>query len=235
MQVVNDDLDLTLYEDSSELVNATARQTLELVAKQLIDNGVCHIALTGGSLGEAFSRRLIELLNSRPNDFAGLHIWFSDERFTTSNSPLLNSRPVRDGLNNSTVTVHEVMSSDNGASVYEAADRYVAQLRGVKMDLCILGLGPDGHVASLFPMHWSSQATDAAIAVADSPKPPAERVSFSMAFINSSDQVWIIASGKIKAAAARAVLEADLSVPAGHVQATRLTRLLLDTEAFSHR
>ena len=102
------------------------------------------------------------------------------------------------------------------------------------MDVCILGLGFDGHVASLFPMHWNWQETRAAIAVADSPKPPAERVSFSMAFINSSDQVWIIASGKIKAAAAKAVLEADTSLPAGHVEAAGLTRLLIDNEAFSN-
>ena len=105
---MNEILDLTLYEESSELVNATAREMLELVAQQLIDKGVCHIALTGGSLGEAFSHRLVELLNSRPNDFAGLHIWFSDERFTTSDSPLRNSRPVHDGLQNSEIFVHEV-------------------------------------------------------------------------------------------------------------------------------
>ena len=230
---MRNNFELTLYEDSAELVVGTANEAMQVIARLLAEKKIFHIALTGGPLGTEFAEKLVELMNGA-GDLAGLNIWFSDERFDIADSPLRNSRPVRDGLNNSSVTVHEVMSSDGGVSVYEAAGSYVAQLRGIKMDLCILGLGFDGHVASLFPMHWDSQATDAAIAVADSPKPPAERVSFSMAFINSSNQVWIIASGKIKAAAAKAVLEADTSVPAGLVEAAGLTRLLLDNEAFSN-
>lgn len=224
--------ELTLYEDSAELVVGTANEIMQAIARLLAEKKVLHIALTGGPLGTEFAEKLVKLMNGA-GDLAGLNIWFSDERFDTADSPLRNSRPVRAGLNNSTVTVHEVMSSDGGANVYEAAHSYDAQLRGVKMDICILGLGFDGHVASLFPLHWNSQAAESAIAIVDSPKPPAERVTFSMAFINSSDQVWIIASGEIKAAAARAVLEADLSVPAGHVQGTGLTRLILDKEAFN--
>ncbi len=230
---MRNNFELTLYEDSAELVVGAANEAMEMIARLLAEKKVFHIALTGGPLGTEFAQRLVTTINST-GDLTGLNIWFSDERFDTADSPLRNSRPVRDGLNNSTVTVHEVMSSEGGVSVYEAADSYVAQLRGVTMDLCILGLGFDGHVASLFPMHWDSQAADAAIAVADSPKPPPERVSFSMAFINASDQVWIIASGKIKAAAAKAVLEADTSVPAGHIEAAGLTRLFLDNEAFSN-
>ena len=229
---MRENFELTLYEDSAELVHAATNKAMELIVSQLAEKRVFHIALTGGELGNEFAEKLVELLNNA-GDLTGLNIWFSDERFNTTDSPLRNSRPVRDGLKNSSVMVHEVESTDSGMNVSEAADTYKAQLHGVKMDLCILGLGFDGHVASLFPMHWDSKATDAAIAVADSPKPPAERVSFTMAFINSSDQVWIIASGKFKAAAAKAVIDADTSVPAGHVKASGLTRLLLDNQAFS--
>jgi 6-phosphogluconolactonase len=224
--------ELSIYEDSAELVVGAANEAMEMISRLLAEKKVFHIALTGGPLGTEFAEKLVELLNGA-GDLAGLNIWFSDERFDTADSPLRNSRPVRDGLKNSSITVHEVASTEGGMNVYEAAGAYKAQLHGVKMDICILGLGFDGHVASLFPMHWNWQATEAAIAVADSPKPPPERVSFSMAFINSSDQVWIIASGEIKAAAAKAVLEADQSVPAGHVKATGLTRLFLDKAAFS--
>lgn len=226
-------LELALYEDSTELVSVGVSQLIEAISKQLAEKKVFHLALTGGPLGTEFAQKLVELIN-RAGDLTGLNIWMSDERFDTTNSPLRNSRPVRDGLNNSSVTFHEVGSTDGGMNVYEAANSYETQLRGIKMDVCILGLGFDGHVASLFPMHWNWQETRAAIAVADSPKPPAERVSFSMAFINSSDQVWIIASGKIKAAAAKAVIDADTSLPAGHVEAAGLTRLLIDNEAFSN-
>jgi 6-phosphogluconolactonase len=70
------------------------------------------------------------------------------------------------------------------------------------------------------------------IAITDSPKPPAQRVSFSIPFINTSAQVWIIAAGAEKAAAVTQVLEADLTVPAGHVMGAELTRLIVDAAAF---
>jgi len=100
------------------------------------------------------------------------------------------------------------------------------------MDICVLGLGPDGHVASLFPHHWDPHVKARAIAITDSPKPPAERVSFSMDFINASSQVWIIAAGESKAIAVSQVLEGDRDIPAGNVQGRELTRLIVDSEAF---
>ena len=231
---MSEDFNLSLYSDVAELVTATASEAMELIALHLLGKGVCHIALTGGELGADFARELVELINNS-GDLTGLNIWFSDERFAASDSPLRNSRPVHGGLQNSSVSVHEVASTNDGVSLFEAAASYDAEIREVKMDLCVLGLGPDGHVASLFPHHWDPQEKARAIAITDSPKPPAERVSFSMAFINSSAQVWIIAAGKVKADAVRQVLEADTSVPAGHVRAVQLTRLFVDSEAFSNK
>ena len=228
---MNDDLDLTLYADAAELVEIATAEAMDHIATNLLDKGSSHIALTGGTLGGQFAQRLVERINSAV-DLSGLHIWFSDERFDLANSAARNSRPVRDGLNNPSVKVHEVNSSDDGSTVQTAAFAYESELRDVTMDICVLGLGPDGHVASLFPHHWNQNATGKAIAIVDSPKPPAERVSFTMPFINSSHQVWIIAAGETKAIAVTQVLEADQSVPAGHVMATELTRLIADTEAF---
>ena len=230
---MRENLELTLYADAAELVVVVAKEAIDAISHRLNEKGICHFALTGGSLGNEFAKKLVENINNS-GDLTGLNIWFSDERFDSADSPLRNSRPVRDGLINASVAVHEVKSTDDGMNVDEAAADYVAELRGLKMDICVLGLGPDGHVASLFPNHWNPESRDSAIAIADSPKPPDERVSFSMAFINSSEQVWIIASGVHKAAAVKEVLAADVSVPAGHVQAAGLTRLLVDTAAFSH-
>jgi 6-phosphogluconolactonase len=228
---MNDDLDLTLYADAAELVEIATAEAMELIATNLLEKGVSHIALTGGTLGGQFASRLIERINTAA-DLTGLHIWFSDERFDSVDSSARNSRPVHDGLKNDTVTVHEVNSSDDGSTVQTAAISYENELRDVIMDICVLGLGPDGHVASLFPNHWNQNATGKAIAIVDSPKPPSERVSFTMPFINSSRQVWIIAAGEAKATAVTRVLEADPAVPAGHVMAAELTRLIADTEAF---
>ena len=222
---------LTLYNDVAELVSATATEAMETISLHLLEKGVCHVALTGGSLGADFARELVERINNS-GDLIGLNIWFSDERFEAAGSELRNAKPVCDGLKNSSVMVHDVKSTDDGFSVSDAAAGYDADLGGIEMDLCVLGLGSDGHVASLFPHHWDPQERARAVAITDSPKPPAERVSFSMNFINTSSQVWIIAAGESKAIAVSQVLEGDRDIPAGHVQGRELTRLFVDREAF---
>ena len=229
---MNEDLDLTMYADGAALISATVVEALEIIWMHLAEKGTCHIALTGGTLGGQFAEALVEKLNTSAKDLKGLHIWFSDERFDTAESPLRNSQPVRTGLTNTSVLVHEVKSTDDGVNVIEAAAAYEAELREITMDICILGLGPDGHVASLFPNHWDATITGRAIPITDSPKPPPQRVSFSMDFINKSGQVWIIATGEAKAPAVTQILEADRSIPAGHVMAAQLTRLIVDAEAF---
>jgi len=229
---MNEDLDLTMYADGAALISATVVEALEIIWMHLAEKGTCHIALTGGTLGGQFAEVLVEKLNTSAKDLKGLHIWFSDERFDTAESPLRNSQPVRTGLTNTSVLVHEVKSTDDGVNVIEAAAAYDAELREITMDICILGLGPDGHVASLFPNHWDATITGRAIPITDSPKPPPQRVSFSMDFINKSGQVWIIATGEAKAPAVTQILEADRSIPAGHVMAAQLTRLIVDAEAF---
>ena len=229
---MNEDLDLTLYADAAQLVSAASHEAMEIIATHLADKANAHIALTGGSLGADFAHALVERLNTQQGDLTGLHIWFSDERFDTADSPLRNSEPVRIGLKNPSVTVHNVKSTDDGVDVIAAAAAYEAELRDITMDICILGLGPDGHVASLFPNHWDPTLSAHAIPITDSPKPPAQRVSFSMSYINNSDQVWIIATGASKAPAVTQILEGDRSIPAGHVMAAKLTRLIIDPEAF---
>ena len=228
---MNENLDLTLYQDQAELIEVATTQALEMIVLKLRAKGGAHVALTGGTLGEAFAKVLAQKINAA-GDLTGLNIWFSDERFCESESPLRNSATLVGELKNSSVIVHQIKASDGDLTVQTAAAAYNAELQYVSMDICVLGLGPDGHVASLFPKLWDHNAKDKVIAVIDSPKPPTERVSFSMSYINSSAQVWIIAAGEEKAGAVTQVLEADLSVPAGHVMATELTRLIVDTEAF---
>lgn len=228
---MNDELDLTVYTDAAELVEVASNEAMEIILSSLQDKGVCHIALTGGTLGAQFASALVARLNESV-DLSGLNIWFSDERFVVADSPLRNSRTVVDQLQNTSVTVHAVRSPDGGLTVQVAAASYESELGEIKMDICVLGLGPDGHVASLFPNHWDPTTLAKVVAVVDSPKPPSERVSFSMAFINTSAQVWIIAAGVAKAEAVAQVLEGDQLVPAGHVMASQLTRLIVDTEAF---
>ena len=123
-------------------------------------------------------------------------------------------------------------ASDEVENIDIAVDDYLAQLGENFMDLTILGLGPDGHVASLFPGAAHIDRLEKVIAITDSPKPPSIRATFTLSMINTSTLVWIIAAGASKADAVTKIIEGDLSIPASYVRAADHTRLIVDTDAF---
>ena len=228
----DDDLDLTLYADSRELASEVVAQALIEIEKGLGENETFNLVLTGGSLGILISQGLLDVWNSRLDDFLGLNIWWSDERFVSEKSDERNAAPLHGKVINKNIIVHEVLASDVAASVGEAVNHYINELEDVILNLNILGLGPDGHVASLFPGQANLDDMRRVIAVTDSPKPPAVRVSFTMAAINNCEDVWIVAAGAGKAQAVTQIFEGDLSIPASYVRGNRQTRLIVDTEAF---
>jgi 6-phosphogluconolactonase len=228
---IDDQLDLTLYADAAELTAEVIAQLLQSVEEGLSEKSRFDLALTGGTLGLAISKSLVEVLNQNSSDFAGLHIWWSDERFVASESDERNALAFHGKLSNKNVTTHEVISSDKGTAV-EALVDYESQLSAVNLDLVILGLGPDGHVASIFPGRSDLDNLNKVFLIEDSPKPPPIRISFTMATINGAEKVWIVATGEAKADAVTKIIEADLSIPASYVRGSRHTRLIVDTEAF---
>lgn len=227
----DDDLDLTLYADPTELLSEVITQLNEKVEIGLRVNGVFHLALTGGTLGTDLNDALVENWNSNPGSFSGLHIWWSDERFVAAGSSERNCAPVIQVLTNSEIQVHAVKSSDEVATVEEAVAEYVKALGDTFMDLTILGLGPDGHVASLFPGAADIDNLEKVIAITDSPKLPPLRASFTLSMINASTLVWIIAAGASKADAVTKIIEGDLSIPASYIRAVDHTRLIVDADA----
>jgi 6-phosphogluconolactonase len=227
----DDDLDLTLYADPAELLSEVITQLNEIIEIGLRVNGIFHLALTGGTLGTDLTSALVRNWNSHPGIFSGLHIWWSDERFVESSSSERNCAPVIQALTNSEINVHTVKSSDEVATVDEAVAAYSKALDETFMDLTILGLGPDGHVASLFPGAAHIDNLEKVIAITDSPKPPSIRASFTLSMINASTLVWVIAAGASKADAVTKIIEGDLSIPASYIRAVDHTRLIVDTDA----
>ena len=228
----DDDLDLTLYADAAELLREVTTQLIEVIETGLRINGVFHLALTGGTLGSDLTRALVADWNAHPEMYQGLHIWWSDERFVNRTSAEQNSSPVLNSVTNKNVTIHMLRASDEVENIDVAVEDYLAQLGENFMDLTILGLGPDGHIASLFPGAAHIDRLEKVIAITDSPKPPAVRATFTLSMINSSTLVWIIASGASKADAVTKIIEGDLSIPASYVRAADHTRLIVDTDAF---
>ena len=226
-----DDLDLTLYSDAQELVEEVASQVLAHIAQGLSERERFNLVLTGGTLGLALSQALINHFNSVTHEYQGLHIWFSDERYVERTSSERNAFPFETHLHNSNIAVHQVPALGE-ASPDDARRHYANEVAGITFDLNVLGVGPDGHVASIFPGRPELDLTDDIFLITDSPKPPATRVSFSMRLINEAREVWLIAAGASKADAVTAIIESDTSMPASYVRGAQHTRLIVDTEAF---
>lgn len=228
----DDDLDLTLYADHAELLKEITSQLIEVIEVGLRINGVFHLALTGGTLGSDLTRALVAHWNAHQEMYQGLHVWWSDERFMERTSSEQNSSPVYKSVTNPNLVIHTLQASDEVENIDVAVSDYLEQLDDNFMDLTILGLGPDGHVASLFPGATHMDRLEKVIAITGSPKPPTIRATFTLSMINASTLVWIIAAGATKADAVTKILEGDLSIPASYVRAVDHTRLIADADAF---
>jgi len=139
-------------------------------------------------------------------DFEGsmLHIWFSDERFVPLEDPQRNDTTLINsfGLSKSHIVFHRV--AEPGV-LSEAATNYAAELdvelEDRPFDAVVLSLGEDGHIASLFPNNFDAQVTSSAVAVSNSPKPPAERVSISLLRLANARKLCVLAFGESKSIA----------------------------------
>jgi len=229
---IEDELDLTLYADSDELADEVTAQILLAIENGLLADGTFHLVLTGGTLGVQISNALVAVFNAAPEMYQGLHIWWSDERFVELESSERNAAPFHGTLTNTNITVHESLAPNSPATIEDAVAQYAEALKDVTINLNVLGVGPDGHVASLFPGVADLDDRRDIFAITDSPKPPAARISFTMKFINEAQEVWIVAAGESKAEAVAKIIEGDLSIPASYVSAQVRTRLIVDQAAF---
>ncbi len=202
---------------SSGLVELLTTASRDAVAAR----GVFTIAISGGSLIE-----VLKALRGSIKDieFGKWHVFFVDERNVSSHdSPDSNFGAARDAfLERVGVPASQVYALKPGMPVEDAAIEYAGRMLGLAdsvlprtendlpvLDVVCLGLGPDGHVASLFPNR--SQVGDISgrwvLPVPNSPKPPAERITFSLPAINAARQVVFVATGLGKADVVQRVLE----------------------------
>ncbi|MDR1117926.1 MAG: 6-phosphogluconolactonase [Bifidobacteriaceae bacterium] len=264
--------------DAAALAEAAAQRLIGYLLERQSWRSPVHVALTGGHTGIAV------LEHARSNALLGavswpdIHFWWGDERFVPADSPDRNDvqarRALLDHLPEPSGGVHPAATAGTGVSLADAARRYTAELRRhhVVFDLVLLGVGPDGHVASIFPESagaaglaaaagtaaagqpppkrpaeapkaatasdkepaaQAAASTPAAFAVADSPKPPPERVSLTLPTICAAREVWLVAAGEPKRAAARRALTGppDPALPASLVQGRDRTLWFLDADA----
>ena len=230
------DPEIVVHPDADALAEALASELTAALAALQRAGRVPQLCLTGGRIATRAYARLASD-GAGAVDWSRVELWWGDDRFVPADDDDRNAKQVldliREPLGLDPARVHEMPASDAGADLDAAAAAYAAELDGTEFDICLLGLGPDGHVASLFPDHPSSRTPGTVIAVRDSPKPPPLRTSVTLEVINRSREVWFLVSGADKAeAAARALLRSGPEpVPGARVEARERTLWLMDTAA----
>ncbi|MET1060477.1 MAG: 6-phosphogluconolactonase [Nocardioides sp.] len=231
------------HDTADDLATAMATALLGRLAAAQAGGAVPQIALTGGTIAEKMHRRLGDLSPYAGVDWTQVVVWWGDERFVAPDSPDRNAGQARaaflDAVGVDPANVHEMPSTATAASVDEGAAAYSQELRehgSGAFEVLMLGVGPDGHIASLFPGHPALDVDDqVAVGVTDSPKPPPERITLTYPALNRSRAVWFVASGTGKAeAVSRALGGAPAKeIPASGVSGQDETVWFLDSEAAS--
>ncbi len=234
-----------VHESPADLATSVAGAFVGLLVVRQASGVIPQIALTGGTIAEAIHHEIARLAPDSDVDWSRVDFFWGDERFVAADSSERNAREARgaflDAVGADPARVHEIPSADDVDSVEDAAAAYGDTVRAVgagHFDLVMLGVGPDGHVASLFPGAAQLDVDDRiAVAVRDSPKPPPERVSLTFDALNRSDEVWFVVSGSDKAepvGRALAVTPPDRhEVPAAGVRGEVETVWFLDRESAS--
>jgi 6-phosphogluconolactonase len=230
--------EIVVLADASEVATEAARRTLAALAAAIDERHVAHIALTGGSSAGPLYRKLAASENRAALDWSRVHLWWGDERFVPSDHPESNaglayrellgtgngagggmpSLPI-DPANVHPVPVEEVLSDDDPLEL--AAQRYAEELTrhitlargGVpRFDVLLAGLGPDGHVLSIFPGS-AALAADAPIVIAvaapEHVEPHIARISLSARVIGEAGTVLVMAAGAGKSGIVASVLGSE--------------------------
>jgi 6-phosphogluconolactonase len=236
---VTDGPEVLVHNGADDVAEALTARLLARLAELQRDFQVPQLALTGGRIAtQAYGRLAAEGRNSAV-DWGRVELWWGDERFVPATNDDRNDKGTLELLSPALPLdesrIHPMPASDGELGLDAAAEAYATELGATTFDICLLGMGPDGHVASIFPEHPSSYEQGRVIAVRSSPKPPPERISLTLEVINASAEVWFLVSGEDKARAAKMALlrTGPVQVPAAGVSGTKRTLWLVDRAAAS--
>jgi 6-phosphogluconolactonase len=207
-------LELKVLPDPAAVAATVAERFLQRITAAQARGETPNIALTGGTIAEAVHRQIASRAADHPVDWSRVVFWWGDERFVAPDSPDRNALDARTCFLDvvGADQVHEIPSTAEAADPAASAAAYGETLRGSDaddFDLVMLGMGPDGHVASLFPGFPQLDSEGITVPVTSSPKPPPERVSLTFGALNRARAVWFLVTGEAKADAVRRALADD--------------------------
>jgi 6-phosphogluconolactonase len=240
-----------VYAGGDLLASAAAARTVTRLADAIAAEGHAHLVVTGGGIGTKVLAAIAASPARDAVDWRLVDFWWGDERFEPAGDPERNETGARaallDVIGADPARVHAVPGPDgpDGADPDAAAARYAAELARAAgdagagavpvFDVLMLGIGPEGHVASIFPESPAAYATGSVVAVRNSPKPPPTRISLTFSAIQAAREVWILASGAEKADAVAEALSgvSQDKLPAAGARGRDRTLFLLDEAAAS--
>jgi 6-phosphogluconolactonase len=234
---------LTSCPDAETVAARAAAHVLREIEHAREQRGTAHLALSGGATPQLTYR----LMSEQPQALDATEIWFADERCVAPDDPRSNYRVAAETLlEPAAIERQRVHRMPGELGPAAGAERYEDELREKfalpadaipVLDVIVLGIGPDGHVASLFPGSGALSAGEGVLCmgVSDSPKPPPERITLSLAVLRAARGCLLLATGAAKADAVAAMLgEPTRHVPASLLRRERLT-VVLDDAASSLR
>jgi 6-phosphogluconolactonase len=241
--------EILVHPDATLLARAVAARLVTRLVDAVSAAGHAHLVLTGGGIGTAVLAELTAAPARDAVDWQRVDFWWGDERFAPAGHPDRNETGARavllDKINVDAARVHPMPGPDgpDGDDPEAAAARYARELAAATrhedhgpvpaFDVLMLGIGPEGHVASLFPEMPAVYDNRPVVAVRGSPKPPPIRISLTFPSIRAAREVWILASGEEKAGAVALALSdaGPVQLPAAGARGKRRTLFLLDAAA----
>ena len=223
--------DWTVFDSAEDVAHFAVNQILD-IAQQSIDlAGAFHLVTAGGTTPLQVYRQLLTHDSDTNIDWSKWHIYMGDERCLPADDPERNSLALQQAwLNKSSIPLknQHFMPAEFGAK--EAVNQYEKVVKGVVFDCVLLGMGEDGHTASLFPGHQHTEEQYQLVQTEyHSPKPPAERVTLSSACLSNSQNVIKLITGEGKRAAMQLWLEGK-ALPIKKVQG-QITLTLISKES----
>jgi 6-phosphogluconolactonase len=237
-----------VHPDKQNLGASVAARFITKIIDVIEEQDYASVVLSGGSVSTLVLAAINRSEARDSVDWTKVSIWWADERFVADGDDERNDKQngidLLDHIGILPENVHRMASTSDASSLDEAAAQYIAELKAhaqgddesPRFDITLLGVGPDGHVASLFPdKPQVLQTSPTVLTIDDSPKPPPARLTLSLPAINNSQRVWMILAGAEKAASlglALAGAGAD-QVPVAGVKGRKRTVFFVDKDAAS--
>lgn len=240
---------VVVHPDATVLADAVAARLVTALVDAQVGGVTASVVLTGGTVGIGALAALRATPARAAVDWRNLDVWWGDERFVAADSPDRNERQARGALldhvdlDPSRVHPMGALGGPDDDDADAAAVRYAAELAASApgsstvplFDVLMLGMGPEGHIASIFPESPAARDERPVFAVHGCPKPPPTRVSLGFTALRAAQQVWMIVAGEDKAPAVALSLSGAgrVQVPAAGALGRRHTLWLLDEAAAS--